>query len=513
MKRTALVQSVGFRALASFAALLASCAMSSNIASGQSANSTLQSANCASGVAGFLTSPGTINIYDGLTSPATPVASINVTSPLTFSWPIPAGMNDSKFHIISVSVAGGSELQNSPQAFSCKGAPPLFTYPVSISGFTAVPTNGWTTNGSLATSTGNLLYANGSGSLIFSNPIVPWDTAQSSRYEYEINTGITLNPTSPGGSYIHYIYGSLNAEQTSSGQTPAGTGTYHAVELSNPTFDDVGNCTAVLISWEKTSATAPPSVQGSASVPCGPTVVMRTVVFTDVGAGTLKVWTFLDNILYSFGTTAAPGQPGIGMIGNTSLSGFSSVGIAPRSIWAPAPIGPALPANQNPTTVNTSVFPNQVNLHWQQPQDVTGVGVAQRILTRSLSGGGGYETGWAPLSSDFSDSSAQPGQNYIYAESDRSFHGIWSPQTNIYVTTPPSGAVDPRRTGVRATGSYWGGMGESIDTLSGNLNFTLPLVKAMGRNGWAVPIGLAYNSQNWRQDTQTDVVPPDNVTV
>jgi hypothetical protein len=29
------------------------------------------------------------------------------------------------------------------------------------------------------------------------------------------------------------------------------------------------------------------------------------------------------------------------------------------------------------------------------------------------------------------------------------------------------------RTGVTSTGSYWGGAGEQIDLLSGNLNFTL----------------------------------------
>src|SRR5205814_2130045 len=29
---------------------------------------------------------------------------------------------------------------------------------------------------------------------------------------------------------------------------------------------------------------------------------------------------------------------------------------------------------------------------------------------------------------------------------------------------------------------------------------TVPLIKAMGRGGWSVPINLSYNSQNWRQD-------------
>ncbi|MEZ5403816.1 MAG: RHS repeat-associated core domain-containing protein [Bryobacteraceae bacterium] len=71
--------------------------------------------------------------------------------------------------------------------------------------------------------------------------------------------------------------------------------------------------------------------------------------------------------------------------------------------------------------------------------------------------------------------------------------------TSVTVVTAPAGSVDPRRTGVRSTGSYWGANGENIDTRSGNLNFTLPLLNAQGRNGHGVAISLNYNSQLWRQ--------------
>jgi hypothetical protein len=70
--------------------------------------------------------------------------------------------------------------------------------------------------------------------------------------------------------------------------------------------------------------------------------------------------------------------------------------------------------------------------------------------------------------------------------------------------TPPAGSIDPRRPGIRSNGSYWGGGGEQIDLLSGNLNFALPLLQAQGRTGWTVPVGLAYNSQNWRQDNSVN---------
>ncbi len=67
---------------------------------------------------------------------------------------------------------------------------------------------------------------------------------------------------------------------------------------------------------------------------------------------------------------------------------------------------------------------------------------------------------------------------------------------------PPAGTVgDPRRTGVRPLGSYWGAGGENIDVQSGNLNFTVPLLSAIGRGKTSISIALSYNSQNWRQDT------------
>ena len=79
-------------------------------------------------------------------------------------------------------------------------------------------------------------------------------------------------------------------------------------------------------------------------------------------------------------------------------------------------------------------------------------------------------------------------------------HYTCSAGTSFSVTTPPAGAIDPRRVGVRPDGAYWGAGGEQIDTRSGNLNFAIPLLKAMGRGGWGVTFALSYNSQLWRQD-------------
>ena len=51
-------------------------------------------------------------------------------------------------------------------------------------------------------------------------------------------------------------------------------------------------------------------------------------------------------------------------------------------------------------------------------------------------------------------------------------------------------------TGLEATGAYWGGLGESIDLRSGNLNYQYPLLTARGTM-WKITVPLTYNSQIW----------------
>src|SRR5262249_1874651 len=84
------------------------------------------------------------------------------------------------------------------------------------------------------------------------------------------------------------------------------------------------------------------------------------------------------------------------------------------------------------------------------------------------------------------------------------YHGNVSTATTLSVTTPPASSIDPRRVGLVSTGSYWGGGGGQLDMLTGNLNFSVPLGKATGRTGGTVPVGLVYNSQNWRQDSSVN---------
>jgi hypothetical protein len=89
------------------------------------------------------------------------------------------------------------------------------------------------------------------------------------------------------------------------------------------------------------------------------------------------------------------------------------------------------------------------------------------------------------------------GNTYYYTITPYDFHGNAGPAISEPASTG-TGTVDGRRVGQRPTGSYWGGAGEQIDLMSGNLSYTLPLVTAVGRAGLKATFALAYNSQNWR---------------
>jgi len=67
---------------------------------------------------------------------------------------------------------------------------------------------------------------------------------------------------------------------------------------------------------------------------------------------------------------------------------------------------------------------------------------------------------------NFTDSTVASGTTYTYGFYAFDYHYNVGPITNITVTTPPAGSVDPRQVGVRPTGTYWGAAGEQIDLRS-----------------------------------------------
>jgi hypothetical protein len=221
--------------------------------------------------------------------------------------------------------------------------------------------------------------------------------------------------------------------------------------------------------------------------------------------GDLTVGVYIDNGLYVWSWQGSaqrnwPASPTGHVVEIGYLwagMGFSWLGYGPQDITAPTPV-PA--ASISSYSTNT-----QVSLQWAATSDdPNGTGVYEYAIYRN---GALVGIVGANQTLSFTDGSVVPSTTYSYTLSAIDYH-FNAGSTTISVTTPhiptnppyPSVIPDGRRVGVRPTGTYWGASGENIDMMSGNLNFTLPLLKAQGRSGWSVPFNLTYNSQDWFKD-------------
>ncbi len=192
-------------------------------------------------------------------------------------------------------------------------------------------------------------------------------------------------------------------------------------------------------------------------------------------------------------STLTEGKPALGgyIVVSSNAIASASLGVVDR----------LAPNAVDPGSLNVAAYLNSVQFQWQAASDdPDGVGVGAYAIYRN---GQLYDRTTA---TSCLDTAVSPGTTYTYSIYTEDLHGNQSTATTFDVTTPVAGPPpveegDGRRLGVRPTGSYWGAGGEQIDTLSGNLSYTIPLLTAMGRGGWSVPFALSYNSQIWRKDS------------
>lgn len=327
----------------------------------------------------------------------------------------------------------------------------------------------WVQNGSLTTTSNGLTAPSATGGSLISNLPVPDGTS-----EYEVRTRLRL--VASGGTYVLYLRASMDALSG-----PAPSGTYYAFEIQNPTFN--GNaCSAGMSAYKRVDGIV--TLLGYTTIPCRDGMVVSTVFF---GWGLVI---FVDNVAYwnvaEFSIPA--GQPGIGAYGTPAGNAISLVELGVRDR-----VGPGAP---NPRSFGISSFPNRVDVQWQgSVDDPNGVGLWVYTIFRD---GIWYTSSMTP---EFTDASVSPSTTYTYTIQALDYHYTPSAPTTITVTTPPAGSIDPTQIGVRPAGVYWGGAGEQLDMRSGNLNFSLPLLRAKGRGGRELPFVLSYNSQLWRRDS------------
>jgi len=296
-------------------------------------------------------------------------------------------------------------------------------------------------------------------------------------------------PPNSQGEYIQYLRASLNADGSPS--------SYFAVSLSAENWTQhPGACSASLsASQVDTSGTS--TTFFATPVACADNMTIRTVVF---GA---QANIMVNGKLYQVSNiTVSTGMPGIGGVNLNNGNGISQVKFGPLDTEAPSGVNPNISKD-----FTTSVYPNSVTAEWQaavdNPSDGNGVGVVYYVIQRCEFFGGACVAGsGAPpfntYTASFYDYTVVPSTVYCYYITPVDFHGNFGQTKKLNVATPPAGSNDPHRAGVQRTGSYWGGAGEQIDLVSGNLNFTLPLVTAVGRNGLQATFALSHNSQNWR---------------
>jgi hypothetical protein len=349
-------------------------------------------------------------------------------------------------------------------------SPAWAAYPFYLTdNLTSINSSNWAQAGSVVATSSGLTAPDANGGSLISQVAIPDGSSDG-----EVRATIAL--TASGGTYTLFTRATPDA-RTGGG----GSGTFYAFEMQNPTFSN-GNCSATYVVYKRFSATM--TALASWTGGCANGMTLRLVV----GPGLLVYWSNQTYPVDVLDSDISSGQLGVGAYGSPAGNSISLVQLGPRDLVAPSPI--------NPQTVGTAAFPNRVEFHWQGvTDDSNGVGLCCYSILRN-----GVAIG-ASTTPDYTDEAAAPGTAYTYSIAAIDQHNNLSAWVNTTVTTPPAGTTEPRRIGVRPTGSYWGAAGEQIDLNSGNLNFSVPLLKVQSRGGWSVTFALSYNSQNWRQDS------------
>lgn len=359
-------------------------------------------------------------------------------------------------------------LTNAPRTLQCDSSSTGYTYYYTDT-FASINTSNWTQNGTVSVRPEwGLSATSSSGGSLISKVAVQGPSSAN----YEVNATLALKTS--GGYYVEYLRASSNAL--------TGAGSYFSVELQNPTFNpSTGACTATLAAFQ--------SVNGSVTqlysmpVACRDGMQVRTMVVSNYALTTVN------GILYSafFNSQLSSGMPGIGGRSMPTANTISQAELGPWDNVAPSPV--------NANTFTPWVTPGLVQVQWQGAVDnANGVGVGYYQVHRT--DGLGFNT-W---DASFEDTSVQPGTTYTYQIWAIDMHNNASPATNLVVTTPQanlSTPYSPYHRGLRPTDAYWGGAGEQINMFGGNLNFSVPLITALGRGGLKATFSLSYNSQNW----------------
>src|SRR5882762_8837786 len=415
-----------------------------------------------------------VDIYDGATFVTTAPANQYRSDVGYHAYTIltPASLKNSQYHYIYVKYGGTSLLlNNSDQPLYCNSTSNGYQYYYSDN-FSSIDPAAWSQNGTLSAGGSGLTSSATNGGSVISKAAIPDGTSM-----YEVKATLLL--TSAGGGYYSlFLQGTSNALY---GPAPSGSG--YVMEVQSPNCNaDASYCFAPLALSKIVNGSITSMGTSSFGIHTGSTI---RLIYTSSN----QIAGFVDNkfVFWAQDSSIGAGKPGVGVRGAPSGEGISRVDLGPHDGTAPNAV--------SATSIATAPFKDRVDMQWPGvPDDPNGIGVAFYIFVRNGVGIANL------LQTTYTDLALAAGTLYNDALNVCDYH-LNCATTAFNVTTAPASSIDPRQVGVRPTGSYWGGGGEKIDMRSGNLNYTVPLIKAMARSGWSAGFNLSYNSENWRQDS------------
>ena len=318
----------------------------------------------------------------------------------------------------------------------------------------------WSQNGSVSFGSAGMSSSSGGG-------LVTGNYPSSYVNDYQVQATIQLPGNTSGGYYGVMFRATSNAY--AAGTTGAtAQGTFYLAEIQNPTFDSNGNCSATLALNRVINGSVTLLYSGATwcanSFTLGVAVNGSTIVLLQNGY--FVTWTTDSGI--------ASGQPGVNVRG---APGGNTIGFT----W----LGPAdktAPNTIDPHNISATSYSDRIDFQWKAPSDnVDGSGLLLVEVFRN----GTELNAFSPFGGEFTDNTVLPFGTYTYTITYCDVFGNCS-NSNFSATAGPVGTVDPRQVGLPALSTNWGGGGENVNILSGNLNFTLPLLTAKALGGMSL---------------------------
>ena len=150
----------------------------------------------------------------------------------------------------------------------------------------------------------------------------------------------------------------------------------------------------------------------------------------------------------------------------------------------------------DPTTVATTVLPNQVQMQWKgASEDPSGPGVMMYQIFRA----GGFDGNYN-LNPGFVDNFISPTTTYVYSIYTFDFHFNESAPVSVTVKTPPAYAGDRKQIGCPPDRSLLGRRWREHRHAKRESELYGSYRQGNGAWKWGVPFALSFNSQLWRKD-------------